>query len=243
MARVPPLQREDVPEFEDAFQPVEERMGFLPNSLLTMARGPEILRAAASLAQATRTGTVSRELKELVALVASTAAGCRYCQAHTASNATRLARRPLVSPMSGATRRASSSAPCRTCSPAARHAALVPNQATEEDFEDVRRHFDDGEIVEIVAIVALFGFLNRWNDTMATDLELGPFTVANEVIAEAGWEPGKQRERRGRAWLSSGALTIGTRAEGQALEKSREKGRPHMPSPTTFRAICCMFVV
>src|SRR5919106_6808717 len=44
-------------EFWDAFQPVEERMGFLPNSLVTMARRPEILRAAASLAQATRTGT------------------------------------------------------------------------------------------------------------------------------------------------------------------------------------------
>src|SRR5918994_2357997 len=90
MAHVPPLPREEVPELEEAFQPVEERMGFLPNSLLTMARRPEILRAASSLAQATRTGTVSRELKELVALVASTAAGCRYCQAHTASNATRV---------------------------------------------------------------------------------------------------------------------------------------------------------
>src|SRR3990170_5615698 len=90
MARVPPLPREEVPELEDAFAPVEQRMGFLPNSLLTMARRPEILRAVSSLAQAARTGTVSRELKELVALVSSTAAGCRYCQAHTASNATRI---------------------------------------------------------------------------------------------------------------------------------------------------------
>jgi alkylhydroperoxidase family enzyme len=75
----------------------------------------------------------------------------------------------------------------------AHHAALVPNLATEEDFEEVRRYFDDGEIVEIVAIVALFGFLNRWNDTMATDLEPDPFAVSNDVIARAGWEPGKHR--------------------------------------------------
>jgi len=53
------------------------------------------------------------------------------------------------------------------------------------------READDGEIVEIVTIVAPFGFLNRWNDTMTTDLELRAFSVANEVIAEAGWEPGK----------------------------------------------------
>jgi uncharacterized peroxidase-related enzyme len=192
MARVPPLRREDVPELEDAFHPVEERMGFLPNSLLTMARRPEILRAVSSLAQAARTGTVSRELKELVALVASTAAGCRYCQAHTASNATRIGAeaarianvwRYETSELFGPAERAALRL--------AHHAALVPNQATDEDFEEARRHFDDGEIVEIVAIVALFGFLNRWNDTMATDLELSPFTVASEVIAEAGWEPGK----------------------------------------------------
>jgi hypothetical protein len=42
-----------------------------------------------------------------------------------------------------------------------------------------------------VTVIALFGFLNRWNDTVATDLEPRPFAVATEVIAEAGWEPGK----------------------------------------------------
>jgi uncharacterized peroxidase-related enzyme len=192
MARIAPLPRERVPELEDAFGPVEQRMGFLPNSLLTMARRPEILRAVASLAQAARTGTVSRELKELVALVASTAAGCRYCQAHTASNAMRVDAQAAkiaaawsyeTSDLFGAAERAALRL--------AHHAALVPNQATDEDFEELRRYFDDGEMVEIVTVIALFGFLNRWNDTVATDLEPGPFAVATQVIAEAGWEPGK----------------------------------------------------
>jgi uncharacterized peroxidase-related enzyme len=197
MARVAPVRREDVPELEDAFRPVEERMGFLPNSLLTMARRPEILRAAASLAQATRTGTVSRELKELIALVASTAAGCRYCQAHTASNATRVgAEAARIADVWRYETSELFSAEERAALRLAHHAALVPNQATEEDFEEVRRYFDDGEIVEIVTVVALFGFLNRWNDTMATDLELRPFSLANEVIAGAGWEPGKHATPR-----------------------------------------------
>jgi uncharacterized peroxidase-related enzyme len=194
MARIPPLPREEFPELEDAFGPVEERMGFLPNSMLTMARRPEILRAAASLAQAARTGTVSRELKELVALVASTAAGCRYCQAHTASNATRVGARAakIANVWSYETSDLFSDAE-RAALRLAHHAALVPNQATDEDFEELARHFDDGEKVEIVAVVALFGFLNRWNDTVATDLEPAPFAVASEVIAAAGWEPGKHR--------------------------------------------------
>ncbi len=55
------------------------------------------------------------------------------------------------------------------------------------------RYFDDSEMVEIVAVIALFGFLNRWNDTVATDLEPAPFAVASNVIAVAGWEPGKHR--------------------------------------------------
>jgi uncharacterized peroxidase-related enzyme len=192
MARIPPLPREEVPELEDSFGAVEQRMGFLPNSLLTMARRPEILRAVASLAQVARTGTVSRELKELVALVSSTAAGCRYCQAHTASNATRVGAEAdrIAHVWSYETSDLFSDSE-RAALRLAHHASLVPNQATEEDFEDVRRFFDDGEIVEIVTVIALFGFLNRWNDTVATDLEPRPFAVASEVIAEAGWEPGK----------------------------------------------------
>ena len=192
MARIAPLPRAEVPELEDAFGPVEQRMGFLPNSLLTMARRPEILRAVSSLAQAARTGTVSRELKELVALVSSTAAGCRYCQAHTASNATRVgAQADKIAHVWSYETSDLFSEEERAALRLAHHASLVPNQATDEDFEELRRYFDDGEIVEIVTVVALFGFLNRWNDTVATDLEPSPFAVASEVIAEAGWEPGK----------------------------------------------------
>jgi uncharacterized peroxidase-related enzyme len=192
MARIPPLTREEASKLDDAFEPVEERMGFLPNSLLTMARRPEVLRAVASLAQAARTGTVSRELKELIALVASTAAGCRYCQAHTASNATRAGAdaTKIALVWSYETSDVFDDAE-RAALTLAHHAALVPNQATDEDFAQLRRHFDDGQIVEIVTVIALFGFLNRWNDTVATDLEPRPFAVALEVIGAAGWEPGK----------------------------------------------------
>ena len=139
-----------------------------------------------------RTGTVSRELKELVALVSGTAAGCRYCQAHTASNATRVGAEAakIAHVWSYETSDLFSEAE-RAALCLAHHAALIPNQATDEDFEELRRYFDDGEIVEIVTVIALFGFLNRWNDTVATDLEPRPFAVASEVIADAGWESGK----------------------------------------------------
>ena len=71
--------------------------------------------------------------------------------------------------------------------------ALSPAQATQEDFDEAYRHFDEGQVVEIVASIALFGFLNRWNDTMATELEHLPAEVAERAIGSVGWEKGKHQ--------------------------------------------------
>lgn len=71
------------------------------------------------------------------------------------------------------------------------HAALVPNEASTEDFDELKKHFDEGQIVEIVATIALFGYLNRWNDTMATTLETRAVEVAERAIGSVGWAAGK----------------------------------------------------
>ena len=52
-------------------------------------------------------------------------------------------------------------------------------------------HWSESEIVEILGVVAMFGFLNRWNDSMATPLEAVPLQVARDAAGEQGWEPGK----------------------------------------------------
>ena len=54
------------------------------------------------------------------------------------------------------------------------HGALQPNAATDEDFEALKAHFSEREIVEIVAVLSLYGFLNRWNGTLKTQLEPQP---------------------------------------------------------------------
>ena len=62
----------------------------------------------------------------------------------------------------------------------------------KEDFDEIYQHFDEGQVVEIVASIALFGFLNRWNDTMATELEELPAGVAEATLGQSfGWEVGK----------------------------------------------------
>lgn len=193
MANMEPLPREDHPELEELWRLYDETMSFVPNSLFTMARRPEILEAFSDLiTKIWRTGTVPVGLKPLIAIVASTAAGCRYCQAHETVDAKMrgvpeekiaaiwdFERSPLYSDAE------------RVALRFAREASLVPNEVTPATFEGLRRHWDDGEIVEMLAVVGLFGFLNRWNDTMATDLEVVPSAFAGRTIGPHGWEPGK----------------------------------------------------
>jgi uncharacterized peroxidase-related enzyme len=195
MANMEPLRREDHPELEDLWQLYDDTMSFVPNSLFTMARRPEILRAFSELiTQIWRSGTVPLGLKPLMAIVASTAAGCRYCQAHETVDAKMrgvderkiaeiwdFERSPLFSDAE------------RVALRFARDASVVPNAVTPDHFIALRRHWEDGEIVEILAVVGLFGFLNRWNDSMATDLEDVPAAFANRTIGRLGWDAGKHR--------------------------------------------------
>jgi hypothetical protein len=40
-------------------------------------------------------------------------------------------------------------------------------------------------------VITLFGFLNRFNDTMATELEGSPIAAGQRFLAERGWTVGK----------------------------------------------------
>ncbi len=138
-------------------------------------------------------GTVSEELKMLVSLIASQAAGCRYCQAHMA-NLSKIykASEEKISRVWEFESSDLFSAAERAALRLAMHGAMAPSEASQEHFDEMAKHFDEGQIVEIVASIALFGFLNRWNDTMATEIEELPAQVANATIGQSyGWEAGK----------------------------------------------------
>jgi uncharacterized peroxidase-related enzyme len=197
MTRMEPLRREDLPELEELFAHYDRTLSFVPNSLFTMARRPEILRAFSELiTQIWNTGTLPKELKPLVGIVASVAAGCRYCQAHEAVDAReRGVDDAKIAAIWDFERSERYSDAERAALRFARDAALVPNEVTAAHFEELRRHWDDGQIVEILAVVGLFGFLNRWNDSMATDLEDEPLGFAGRTYRER-WEAGKHAARR-----------------------------------------------
>ena len=69
--------------------------------------------------------------------------------------------------------------------------AAQPNAVTDELFAELKRYWNEGQIVEIVAVISMFGFMNRWNDTMATPLEEEPVHVGEKHLAKNGWSVGK----------------------------------------------------
>jgi alkylhydroperoxidase family enzyme len=72
-------------------------------------------------------------------------------------------------------------------------AASQPNEVSDELFDRMKKHWSEGGIVEIASLIAYFGFMNRFNDTMATPLEEEPTEIAEKHIAAHGWHVGKHR--------------------------------------------------
>ncbi|MEM1236450.1 MAG: carboxymuconolactone decarboxylase family protein [Pseudomonadota bacterium] len=191
MPHIDPLDRAELPQFEEQFARYDAIRGFLPNSILTMARRPNIAAAFMALNQAVLyEGTVGEDLKMMVALMTSMATGCRYCQGHMAnlSHVYGVSDEKIAAVWECETSPLFTDAE-RAALVLAREAAGVPNMADTAHFDALKEHFSEAEIVEIVASIALFGYLNRWNDTMATTMEAHPASVAHQALPE--WNAGK----------------------------------------------------
>lgn len=193
-ARLEPLPSDHTAELKESFDVYVRALGFIPNSVLIMQRKPKMVKALASLAAAIwdPQGEVDRGFKRLVAHVASRAAGCQYCMAHTAGGALHMGveEQRLAAIWEYATSPLFSEKE-RVALDVAMAAASVPNDVTDELFARLRTHWTDGEIVELVGTISMFGFMNRWNDTMATPLEAEPVEVGEKFLSGHGWGVGK----------------------------------------------------
>ncbi|MBT8446375.1 MAG: carboxymuconolactone decarboxylase [Gammaproteobacteria bacterium] len=177
MARIPPLDIAEVAaDLRPAIEAGEALLGFLSNDALIMARNPALLRGVLHMVQAVYApGRVEPALKRLVGLMTSAAAGCRYCTAHTAWSAERLGvDADKLAALWDYERSDAFTAAERAALDVARQAAQAPGAVTDEIYDELRTHFDAGQQIEIVAVIAMFGFLNRWNATLATDIEAAP---------------------------------------------------------------------
>jgi alkylhydroperoxidase family enzyme len=193
-------KRKDFPEFEEIYKISESIMGFLPNSMLYMSKSPELLMSFLMLSKSVlkqkgkigilgkmslifkfivamikgerKQDTLGQDLRWFVAYAASYAAGCRYCKAHSSHSLSdygisqekfeqffRYHESNLYSDRE------------RSAIAIGLSAGSVPNSTNKTHFINLKKYFNDNEMIEIISIIALFGFLNRWNDTLGTPLE------------------------------------------------------------------------
>ncbi|HMX41997.1 MAG TPA: carboxymuconolactone decarboxylase family protein, partial [Saprospiraceae bacterium] len=174
MSLISPLPPDHDQEVAELAQFFNETLGFCPNSVLTMQRRPAIAKAFIGLNKAVmeNKGRVSSALKRLIGYIASLTAGCQYCQAHTIRAAERYGASDdkLQHIWDYRTHPAFSDAE-RAALDFAVAASSVPNGVDDDIATRLRLHWDEGEIVEMLGVIALFGYLNRWNDSMGTTLE------------------------------------------------------------------------
>ncbi len=132
------------------------------------------------------------ELNLMVFTMASLAAGCRHCQAHGAYG---LDRRGVPVDKIQALWSFETSDRFDERERAALRFAVaagsVPSAVDATHHRDLRAHFSDEEARSLLAVVALGGFMNRYNDALATVTDAESVDWATANLGQIGWDIGK----------------------------------------------------
>ena len=193
MPLVKPLSNIEDKETQELVTFFNETLGFCPNSVLTMQKKPHLAQAFVNLNKAVmdNAGSISSEFKRIIAYISSNTAGCRYCQAHTIRAAERYGGKKER--LEQAWDFENSSLFSEAEKVALRFtiaASSVPVSTSQELEKLLQYHWDETDILEIMSVIALFGYLNRWNDVMGTNLEEDAKDSA-ESLLQSQWDIGK----------------------------------------------------
>ncbi|MFY8090221.1 MAG: carboxymuconolactone decarboxylase family protein [Chitinophagaceae bacterium] len=193
---VHPSNNKEDKAFLDLIEFFNETLGFCPNSVKTMYHRPSIAYAFINLNKAVmeNKGNVTSALKRLIGYISSNVAGCRYCQAHTIRAAERYGanNEQLLNVWEYKTHPSFNEAE-RAALDFAFASSTIPNSVDDAIANNLRKFWSEGDIVEMLGVIALFGYLNRWNDSMGTQLEEPAIESGKQFLNKNGWEVGKHQ--------------------------------------------------
>ena len=193
MPLIKPLSNIKDKETQELVTFFNETLGFCPNSVLTMQKKPHLAQAFVNLNKAVmdNAGSISSEFKRIIAYISSNTAGCRYCQAHTIRAAERYGgeKERLEQAWDFENSKLFSEAE-KVALRFTIAASSVPVGTSQELEELLQHHWNETDILEIMSVIALFGYLNRWNDVMGTSLEKDAKDSA-ESLLQNQWDIGK----------------------------------------------------
>ena len=195
MALVKPLDENEIEtELCEFIQFFKGPLGVIPNSVRTMSRRPKVAKAFTELNMAVMEchGSVTPEFKRIIGYITSFVSGCRYCQAHTILGSQRFgADEDRLKDAWNYENSDHFTDAEKAALKYAHAAASIPNAVDDEIAAELHKHWEDDDIVEIMSVIALFGYLNRWNDVMATSLEGDAKTSGQDLLKGISWVPGK----------------------------------------------------
>ncbi len=171
-----------------------ETLGFCPNSIKTMYIRPEIAYSFIELNKAVMNnkGNVTSELKRMIGFISSNVSGCNYCKAHTIRAAERYgASKKKIENIWNFKTSDLFTKKEKIALEFAYKSSIIPNAVDDEIANKLRKYWKDGEIVEILGVISLFGFLNRWNDSMGTKIEKPAYESGEKLIPKNKWNPDK----------------------------------------------------
>lgn len=193
MPLVDPLSSIKDKETQELVSFFNETLGFCPNSVLTMQKKPDLAQAFVNLNKAVmvNAGSINSEFKRIIAYISSNTAGCMYCQAHTIRAAERYG--GMKERLMQAWDFENSSLFTRSEKIALRFtiaASSIPVNVTPKLEQSLKDSWNEVDILEIMSVIALFGYLNRWNDVMGTSLEKDAKDSAESLLS-SHWKIGK----------------------------------------------------
>ncbi|MCI0485240.1 MAG: peroxidase-related enzyme [Blastocatellia bacterium] len=149
---------------------VENKMGRIPNIVRLMANAPAALEGYLNFSAALRAGSLNPQLRERISIVIASANGCDYClSAHTAlGKMTGLPAEELAAAQNEQSSDERAAAALRFAGKLVRERGW----ASDDDVAELRQAgFTDGDIIEIIALVALNIFTNYFNHVAETEVD------------------------------------------------------------------------
>lgn len=185
MSRIAPVHIDDVPQLKGLLESTEKYMGFMAQDTLLMAHCPDMLVPMGPMVQSILAGgTVDGGLKRMIGYMVSNIAGCKYCTAHTVNasgtHGVSIEKMKAIweyetSPLFTVSEKAALRL--------AHHAGMQPNNTSDSDIEDLKKYYSTAEIVEMVYVISLYGFLNKFNSTLQTTIEEVPLEALSKLKA------------------------------------------------------------
>jgi len=157
---------------------------------LEFFRWPELTRIFQDLVELVMVSpnNLSRQLRSELFTMASVAGGCQHCQAHGAYTLHLMGVDPdRIRDIWTFEQSKQFTEAEKAALRLARDGASVPNMVVPSHFADLRGHFSEQQIVEMLAVISLAGWYNRWNNSIATVTDQESVDWAQANLQAVGW--------------------------------------------------------